>query len=78
MPLVLPAPFGGKTVWYPVFTSDDGAIYPEFESVEQTVEMQPCMEKEGVRTSGTEMLCTEMFLGSYSVTVLSTHKADVV
>ena len=36
------------------------------------------MQKEGVRTSGTEMLCTEMFLGSYSVTVLSTHKADVV
>ena len=75
---MLPAPFGAKTVWYPVFTSDDDAIYPEFESVEQTVEMRPCMQNEGVRTSGTEMLCTEMFLGSYSVTVLSTHKADAV
>ena len=74
----MPAPFGRKTVWYPVFTSDDDAIYPEFESVEQTLKMHPCMQNEGVQTSGTELLCAEMYLGSYSVTVLSTNKADVI
>lgn len=67
-----------KTVWYPVFTSDDATIYPGIESVKQTVEMRSCAMENGTRVSVTDQLCAEMYLGSYAVTVLSTNKENAL